>query len=292
MQWLRGFFYVAKMNSITLATTEMYRNQPTISHQIKSLENEFNTTLFYRSGGKMELTPEGEVFLEKAISIFEIIKEMREEVSEDRLQSKGDIKIVTSHAVIDYFLPKYIIAFKERYPGVHFEIEGGGSNLILERVASSEVDFGIACLDRIPEKIAHFDLFETHLKLISPKGNLFKLGKQPTLKQISESPFIFFPHSSTITSLILKAFSEKNLSLNVTMTLNNFEIVKRYVSLGLGVSILDDYTIEDKDRASLNFYSLEPFFEKRKYVLLLRKRKYLSPPAKAFLKTIKPEIVS
>jgi len=292
LQWLRGFFYVAKMRSITLATSEMNRNQPTISHQIKALENEFNTTLFDRSGGRMELTPEGEVLLEKTISLFEIIKEMRNEVSENRLQSKGDVKIVSSHAIIDYFLPTYIIDFRKRYPGVHFEIEGGGSRTILEKVESSEADFGIASLEVIPENMTYYDLFDTSLKLITPRGNPFSFGKKLTLKKIAEAPFIFFPRSSTITPLILKTFSEKGLSLNVMMILNNFEIVKRYVSLGVGVSILDDYTIEDKDREQLDVYPLDPFFEKRKYVILLRKRKYLSPPVKAFLKAIKPGIVN
>ncbi|MBW1913143.1 MAG: LysR family transcriptional regulator, partial [Deltaproteobacteria bacterium] len=41
LQWLRGFYYVAKRGSMTLAALEMGRNQPTISHQIKCLENEF-----------------------------------------------------------------------------------------------------------------------------------------------------------------------------------------------------------------------------------------------------------
>lgn len=290
LQWLRGFFYVAKMRSVTLATTEMGRNQPTISHQIKALENEFNVTLFDRSGGKMELTPEGEVFLEKTISLFEVIKEMQREVGECRLQSKGDIKIVASHAVIDYFLPRYIIDFRRKYPDVHFDMEGGGSRTILERVASSEADFGVASLKVIPDDITYFDLFETSLRLITPRGNPFSFGKRLTLKKISQAPFIFFPRSSTITPLILKKFSEKDLSLNVVMILNNFEIVKRYVALGIGVSILDRYTIEDKDMDHLEVYSLDAFFEKRKYGVLLRKRKYLSPPAKAFLQTMKPVV--
>ena len=74
LQWLRGFYFVARRQSVTRASLEMRRNQSTISHQIKCLENEFGVTLFDRSRGKMDLTPEGKTFLDKAISVFEIIR--------------------------------------------------------------------------------------------------------------------------------------------------------------------------------------------------------------------------
>ncbi|MBL7175861.1 MAG: LysR family transcriptional regulator substrate-binding protein [Desulfobacteraceae bacterium] len=74
------------------------------------------------------------------------------------------------------------------------------------------------------------------------------------------------------------------------MILNNFEIVKRYVALGVGVSILDKYTIEEKGSDHFDVYSLDAFFEKRKYGILYRKKKYLPPSAKAFLKTMRPDI--
>ena len=73
LQWLRGFYYVAKQGSVTNAAGIMGRQQPTISRQIKCIEKELGVTLFDRSSGKMELTPEGKIVLEKAISIFEDI---------------------------------------------------------------------------------------------------------------------------------------------------------------------------------------------------------------------------
>jgi DNA-binding transcriptional LysR family regulator len=138
LQWLRGFYYVAKRGSVTQAALEMGRNQPTISHQIKCLENEFGVSLFERSSGRMELTPEGDALLEKAISLF--------------------------------------------------------------------------------------------------------------------------------------------------------ESVKKYVALGIGIAILDDYALTGEDRRSLDIFSLDHFFGKRDYGLIMRKKKYLSPAAKAFIGCIKPGI--
>jgi len=236
----------------------------------------------------MELTPEGKLFLEKAISLFEVIKEMKSEIGEARLEPRGKITIATTHAVIHYFLPAYLVAFREQYPKVSFELEGGGLQMILERLESAEADFGIANLDEVPDTLAYDTLFETELMLIAKKGMPLFKKKRPTLKQISEVPFIFFPHSSTITPLIEKTFAQSDLKLNVVLVLNNFEDVKKYVTLGMGASILDGYTLTEEDYDKMDVYSLGRFFKKRQYGLIVRKRRYLSPTVKDFIRRITP----
>ncbi|MBW2030531.1 MAG: LysR family transcriptional regulator [Deltaproteobacteria bacterium] len=290
LQWLRGFFYVAKTGSVTLAASEMMRNQPTISHQIKCLEKEFGITLFDRSRGKMELTPEGKVFLEKAISIFEVIKEMKHEVSGAGLKNRGTISIVTTHAIIHYFLPRYIVPFRERYPEVRFHVEGGGLQMILERVEAAEADFGVVNLKSIPENLNYYPLFKTGLKLITRKGSQYFENSTPDIEELSRAPFLLFPRSSTITPLIEERFSKEGCLLRVVMVLNNFEDVKKYVALGVGVAILDEYTLTKEDRERFDIFSLDPYFPEREYGILLRKKKYFSPAVKEFIHDIKPGI--
>jgi len=172
-QWLRGFYFVAKNKSVTRACLEMRRNQPTISHQIKRLEKEFGLTLFDRSSGRMELTPEGMVFLENAISIFEIIKEMKRYFDKDQLLQKGNIVIATTYAVIHYFLAQYVAAFNKRYPNVHFDMQGGGLKSILEKLVSAEADFGITNLNDVPETLIYHRLFSTKPVLIAQKRSSY-----------------------------------------------------------------------------------------------------------------------
>ncbi len=283
LQWLRGFYYVAKRGSVTLAANEMGRNQPTISHQIKCLENQFGVTLFDRSGGRMELTAEGRKILDKAVSLFEIIMEMKEETRPGKLENEGTISICTTHAVVHHFLPGHIASFKLKHPSVNFDIEGGGLDTILQKVESAEVDFGIASVAHVPETLIYKNIFETSLTLISPKGSGFFESGCPSLARIAEVPFISFPRSSTIMPLIVDRFGEQGLTLNETFILNNYETVKKFVAMGAGVAILDEYAIGEQDGKDMDVYDLGGYFPARKYGLLLRKRKYLPPCAKAFL---------
>jgi len=290
LQWLRGFYYVAKTGSVTLAAHEMGRNQPTVSHQVKCLENEFGVIFFDRSGGKMTLTPEGRIFLEKTISLFEIIKEMKSEIANERLPHKGEIIIATTHAISCYYLPRFIVDFHNEYPNVKIKVEGGGLEMIKENLETDEADFGIAIFDDIPEILDYYEIFQTGLRLITAKKDPVFNSQKVTLEQIANIPFILFPRTSSITPLIEKRFAENNLELNVVMTLNNYEDVKRYVGLGVGVAILDEYALNEEDEKKLNIFPVDQFFGERRCGLIMRKRKYLSPPVKEILRYIKPDI--
>lgn len=287
LQWLRGFFYVAKRGSVTMAAKEMGRNQPTVSHQIKCLENELGVTLFDRSGGRMELTVEGRNLLDKTISLFEIVMEMKEEARADRLEKEGTIAICTTHAVVHYFLPAPIRAFKADHPSVNFHIEGGGVDMIVKNVEAAEVDFGIASINSVPETLTYCKLFETKLMLIAPKGHAFFGSSSPSLEEIAYAPFISFPRSSTITPLVEGKFAERGLALKETFVLNNYETVKKFVAMGAGVAILDDYAVNEGNEHKIDVYDLGDFFPVREYGVVLRKRKYMPPCAKAFLESLK-----
>ncbi len=74
------------------------------------------------------------------------------------------------------------------------------------------------------------------------------------------------------------------------MTHNNFVSVKRYVALGVGIALLSGYAFSEEDKKIFQILSLDQYFPKKKYGLLLRKKKYLPPAVKAFIHTIKPDI--
>jgi DNA-binding transcriptional LysR family regulator len=264
----------------------MGRNQPTISHQIKCLETEFGVSLFDRSSGKMELTPEGKALLDKSISLFETVREMKSEIQGEKLEQKGKIIIATTHAVVHFFLPRFVVEFRKTHPEVDFDIEGGGLEMILERIESAEADFGICNLSTTPQNMLYYDILETGLVLVAPKDNRFSAKRSPTLKEIARAPFIFFPRTSTMTPIIEKRFAHENLKLKVVLILNNYESVKKYVAMGVGVSILDDYALTREDYDKLHIFPLDEFFDKRKYGLIVRRKKYLAPAAKAFIRSI------
>jgi DNA-binding transcriptional LysR family regulator len=291
LQWLRGFYFVAQRGSVTQATTVMGREQPTITRQIKCLEKELGTTLFDRSSGTMKLTPEGKILFEKAVNLFEDVKEIRNEFRKKQIEHRGKVAIATSHGIIESFLPRYLVEFRSAHPKVIFHIEGGIFETALEKVESSEADFGIVFTDSIPGTMDSYDLFETGLKLIAPKNNPFFSTKIPTLRQIARTPLILFSRTGgSIDPFMERWFATERLKPNVIMTHNNFVSVKKYVALGMGAALLSGYALSEEDEPYFDIFSLDRYFPRRKIGIVLRKRKYLAPAVKAFIRTIKPNI--
>jgi DNA-binding transcriptional LysR family regulator len=290
VQWLRGFYFVAERGGVRQAAIAMGREQPTISRQIKCLEKELGITLFDRSSGKMKITPEGKILLEKAVSLFEDVKGIKNEFKKQEVQYEGKIVIATTHAIIDSFLPRYIAQFRRIHPLVKFHLEGGIREMVFEKIESAEADLGIAFAETVPKTIMVYELSETGLVLIAPKDNPFFEGNTPTLKQIAKVPLILFSHRGLPEQLIENRFAREKLKPHVVITHNNHVSVKKYVALGMGVAILSGQTVSEEDKKIFDIYPLDRYFEKRKYALLLRKRKYISPMVKAFIRTVKPDI--
>ena len=286
LQWLRGFYYVATTGSVSLAANEMARNQPAISHQVKSLEEELKVTLFDRSKGRMVLTSEGKELLEHAISIFEIVKEMRAEIGRPNREVSGRISIATTHAINTYYLPGYIIPFQQRHPGAFFKVQGGPLKNIMERVDSAEADFAISSLVETPDSVHYEELFQTRLVLISPRDDIFEIGNSLTIEKLRQLPFLAPPQSSTVYTLIQQLSKQMHFDWNVVQSLNSFALVKRYTQLGMGVSIVDEFAIlEDSDR--LKAYPLDEFLPPRSYGVITRKQKYISPQVRSFIACLK-----
>jgi DNA-binding transcriptional LysR family regulator len=289
-QWLRGFYFVAEKGSARQAATAMGRQQPTITRQIQCLEKELGVTLFDRSMGKMKMTPEGKLLLERAVSLFEDVKGIKDEFRKRESEYEGKIVIASTHAIIDSFLPPYVGRFKRMHPRVTFHFEGGIRETVFEKIESGEADLGIGYFESVPKMIKYYNVAETALILIAPKNNKFFPDASPTLKQIAQAPLILFSHRGSLDRGIERRFSEERLKPNVVMTHNNHASIRKYVSLGMGVAILGVHAVSKEDEALIDILPLDQYFPKRKYGLLLRKRKYLSPMLKAFIRRIKPDI--
>jgi DNA-binding transcriptional LysR family regulator len=173
---------------------------------------------------------------------------------------------------------------------VSFHLEGGIREVVFEKIESGEADLGIAYSESVPKTIMCYDLSETGLVLIAPKNNTFFPGKFPTLRQIAQVPLILFSHKGSLERLVESRFAEEQLKPNVVMTHNNHVSVKKYVALGMGAAILSGYAVSKEDKKIIDIFRLDRFFPKRRYGLLLRKRKYVSPMVKAFIRIMKPDI--
>ena len=120
MQQLRGFYYVAKCGSFSVAAREMRRNQSTVSYQVRHLEQSLQTTLFQRTGRGAVLTREGRELFASVLEIFEKIESIQKRVHGQGGEIRGPVRLAFSplilHSVLIPLLPK----LRATFPDVQF----------------------------------------------------------------------------------------------------------------------------------------------------------------------------
>lgn len=283
IQWLRGFYFVARTGNVSEAARILCRRQPTISQQIKNLEEHFNVILFDRSKGRMALTPDGRKLLKHSISVFENVKEISNKLRPKEIELKDKITIASTHALIIYYLAPYVTSFYKKNKKVSFELVGGLLDVIKESINLSTADFGVAFLDEIETQYDTRHLFTTSLSLIASKGNKFRIHNDISIPEIASLPFVGYPPASTIHSKVQKRFQQEGCKFSTILKLYHFEPVKTFVKLDFGVSIIFDYALQEKDKTQLQIIPLRHYFGDISIGTISLKKKYMNHSVQAFL---------
>src|SRR5258708_7279489 len=137
---LRLFHTVANLGSISRAARELHISQPSISAQLKELEERCGVDLLRRLPRGVALTDAGRVIFGHAERIFALAEELEKAVQDLRGARSGQLTIGGSLTAGEHFLPVVTKRFKERHPGVEPVLVLENSTSILAMIARREFD--------------------------------------------------------------------------------------------------------------------------------------------------------
>lgn len=288
IQQLRGFYAVAKYKNFTVAAQKTLRTQPTISLQIKSLEDELGTKLFERLGPKkVNLTTEGQIFLEIITPLLNEIENVKSRFNEARGNyTTSSVKIATHSSVMIYLLPPVIKKFKQSYPDCKITILNRNRSEMMSLVENGEVDFGITSLDVVPANIDYKVFSRFNRILIATKNHPISKKNNINLNDIAKYPLILPTQDSNTRKLIDDMFKRENIKYEIAMEVVGRTAIKTYVGMNLGLSILNEYYVTDDDKARLFVKNFSPYIPQAETGVVTRKSRLLSQPAKEFIKLI------
>ena len=140
---LRYFLAVAREENMTRAAEQIHVSQPTLSKQLKALEEELGKQLFIRHAFNIELTDEGQLLRKRAEDLVAMADKITEEFSAMDDVTGGDLYfgLAESHQI--RLLAREIRSFKTRYPNLHYHITSGGTEQVLERLDKGILDFAV-----------------------------------------------------------------------------------------------------------------------------------------------------
>ncbi len=289
LKQLRGFCQAAKTGSISRAAEDLFLSQPSVSLQIMALEREFDATLFDRHGPKIHLTPEGELLFELAQPLVRGLEDLRDEfLSQRDSVERGRLDIAAGGSTLLYVLPPYVEAFAKAYPDVELKLHNVTGKAGLAQLRSGEADFAVGPLLETPGDLSFYPIVSYDPMLITCLDHPLAKKKRLTLRDISRYPLILPPRNLSTWRMVEFVFAERQLPYEVRLEVGGWPVIKKYVSVGLGISIVMSICLREDDK--LEAQPVSKYFPQRIYGVVTRKGKRLSRQARHFIQLMAPDV--
>ena len=281
---LRIFECVVRHLNITKASVALHISQPSVSQQLKLLEEEFGTRFFMRLNQGVELTAEGDEFFNAIQPLLTEAEHLEKRFkSSSRENDTTPLIVGGSHNVSVNVLPKLLMAFKERHPSVQFILETNESHKIETRLLNSEAEIALITNPSHRAELMYESYEEMELVAFCLPTNPLARRKL-TLKELAECPLVLRGGGR-----LEKVLTNLGYRMNVVLRCEASTTVKAAVRMGMGVGILYRNAIASRvAKGNLKIINVPELKEMGiKSFVVYDKRKPLAPMAQEFLQILR-----
>ncbi len=243
LRQLRTFKTVADASSFSLAAQRLKLSQPSVSYQVKELEEALGLPLLDRLGKRVKLTEAGTVLYGYARRMLDVLDEATVAVEELRGIKRGSLRVGASTTVGIYLLPAALGAFKKLHPGLVISLEIGTRTRVQDQVLRNELDLAVVGPASRDSELAIIPFLSDELVVVAPAGHPLAGKRSLTLKDLAGEPFIMREASSGSRWSLEKEARKEGAKLQVAMELGSNGAIKHAVESGLGLAVISRYAI-------------------------------------------------
>jgi len=241
LRQLRTFKAVADLSSFSLAAQQLRLSQPSVSYQVKELEEAIGMPLLDRLGKRVQLTQAGSILYAYARRTLDVLDEAALALEEMRGIKRGNLRVGASTTVGIYILPAALGAFKKLHPGIVISLEIGTRARVQEQVLRNELDLAVVGPALKDPELAILPFLGDELVIVAPAGHRLTGKRGLSLKDLSDQPFVMREAASGSRWSLEKAARKAGAKLNVAMELGSNGAIKHAVESGLGLAVISRY---------------------------------------------------
>ena len=236
--------------------------QSAASRQIQLLEDELGAPILLRAGKKIHgFTPLGMRLMDEVERIDLAKRNIQIIAGDYRDNRHGTLHIATTHTQAKYLLPTPISHFRKQYPNIRIYMVQSSPGEIIDLLHHHNADIAI-CTEKLEhdDKLVIMPCYDWHHIAVVPKAHPL-ITTPISLERLASFPLLTYLPGYTGYSNIEKTFGAAGLTLDVTLSAADSEVIKTYVRLGLGVGIIASTAYEpdkDQDLVALNLSHLIP----------------------------------
>ena len=281
IQQLSYFVAVARTRHFTRAAEAAGVAQPTLSKQIRVLENTVGVALFVRDRGGIALTPAGEALLPHAQRIVIDVENAKHAVQEVAGMRRGRVRLGATPSLCDGLLADALRRFHDKYPGIDVRVEEGGSRDLTRSLVRGQLDMALVIVplhDDAPD-LETTPILRESLVLASP-ADAPAASEPMAIADLRDQPLVMFREGYDLREVTMNACHAAGFEPNLSVEGGEMNAVLRFVEAGLGVAVVPSMVLST--RPKLRATLLEPPRLERTIALAHRRADTLPQTAVAF----------
>jgi DNA-binding transcriptional LysR family regulator len=241
LRHLRYFLAVAEERHFGRAAERLHMAQPPLSKQIRRLEAELGVELLHRTTRRVELSPAGEVLLERARGILEAADTAAEDCRRAAGGEIGRLSVGFTGSTTYALLPSVATALREALPGVELELHG---ELItpaqVERLLDGSLDLGLLRPPVRAHELTVEVIRSEPLVAVLPSAHRLAAEDAVAVSDLAAEPFVAYsPHvRSVLMSAVEEACAAHGFQPRVVMPVTETSTLVSFVAAGVGVSLV------------------------------------------------------
>lgn len=246
LQQLAYFVEVAHTLHFTRAAENIGVSQPTLSKQIRVLENSVGTRLFSRHSTGIALTSAGEALLPHAQRMLINADSALRSVGEVAELKRGRVRLGATPSTLDGLLPPILMDFHQLHPGVEFEIHEAGSRVLSEELHTGNIDIALLIVPVVTDdpSIETTVVYRERLLLASPASS--NLPEEIDVTALAELPLVMFREGYDLRDVTLRACATAGFEPRFSVEGGEMGSVLRFVEAGLGHAVVPDIALRNR----------------------------------------------
>lgn len=288
---LRYFLAVAREQSISRAAEVLNITQPTLSTQLKDLEDEIGHQLLIRGSRKVTLTEEGMILRKRAEEIIDLVLRTERELSGDDENVAGEIHIAMGETAFMKYFALAAKLLKESCPDISYRISSGNSQFVIEQLDKGLADFGLIFADADPTRYEKLvvPVFE-RWGVLMPAGHPLSRRSVIRAEDLIDQPLIISQQENArknIEQWFGLPLTKLNIAASYNLVLNASFLTEEH----FGLTLTFDGLLDLNERSSLCFRPLEPRMESGAFIIW-KKYQVMSRASRRFLSQLTRLIAS
>jgi DNA-binding transcriptional LysR family regulator len=246
---LQTFISIIDTGSISGAADQLNQTSSGISRALTRLEKKLHTTLLRRTTRRMQLTDEGQTFLDQARSIVSAMEKAEQSMTEYQGTPSGILRVDSASPFILHSIAPYMDEFLQLYPAIKLQLVSSERIIdLLEKKVDVAIRIGVLQDSTLHAKL----LGHSRLRIVASPGYLKKYGTPKTVQELSEHRLLGFTSPSTLNHWPLKNAGGNSYSANINLTASSGETLLQLAKNDAGIACLSDFmTLKDLEEKKL-----------------------------------------